>query len=51
LAKFKDEDLSALKDIRSRAAPVKDRREIRERIEKEDVKELATSLDYAGKLI
>ena len=40
MSKFSDADLTALKDIRGRAAPVKERRDIRERIDKEDIEKL-----------
>ena len=40
MSKFSDADLEALKDIRGRAAPVKERRDIRERIDKEDISKL-----------
>jgi len=39
--------LEALKDIRARAAPVKERRDIKEAVDREDVKTLTHSLDYA----
>ena len=51
MSKFSEADLEALKDIRGRAAPVKERRDIRERIDKEDITKLGQSLDYAGDLI
>ena len=44
---FDDLDLQAIKDIRTRAGPVKDRNLTKEALEKADVHTLAHSIDYA----